>query len=114
MRISDWMSDVFSSDLPELGSRKYVLPLRSLSTWFSAIDSSSEDSPEKMTNALATADSSATFGSPSIFSITESLSGKSNFIRVPYGNGNFYLHSQPIMFSNYHLDRKSTRLNSSH
>src|SRR3546814_6032055 len=47
---------------PELGSRKYVLPLRSLSTWFSAIDSSSEDSPEKMTNALATADSSATFG----------------------------------------------------
>src|SRR3546814_789988 len=90
---------------PELGSRKYVLPLRSLSTWFSAIDSSSEDSPEKMTNALATADSSATFGSPSFFSITESLSGKSNFIRVPYGNGNFYLHSQPIMFSNYHLLR---------
>src|SRR3546814_13730485 len=92
MRISDWSSDVCSSDLslihfvnPELGSRKYVLPLRSLSTWFSAIDSSSEDSPEKMTNALATADYSATFGSPSIFSITESLSGKSNFIRVPYG-----------------------------
>src|SRR3546814_14574585 len=31
---------------PELGSRKYVLPLRYLIAWFSAIDSSSEDSTE--------------------------------------------------------------------
>src|SRR3546814_3539227 len=71
---------------PELGSRKYVLPLRSLSTWFSAIDSSSEDSPEKMTNALATADSSATFGSPSIFSIRseEHTSELQSLMRISY------------------------------
>ncbi len=26
-----------------------------------------------------------------------------NFVRVPYGNGDIYLHTQPIVFTNYHL-----------
>ena len=26
-----------------------------------------------------------------------------NFIRVPWGTGNFYLHSTPLLFTNYHL-----------
>ena len=26
-----------------------------------------------------------------------------NFVKAPYGNGNFYLHSQPAVFTNYHL-----------
>lgn len=32
-------------------------------------------------------------------------SGKlqTNFIKIPYGNGNFFLHTQPIAFTNYYL-----------
>ncbi len=26
-----------------------------------------------------------------------------NFVKVPYGNGDFYLHTQPTVFTNYHL-----------
>lgn len=26
-----------------------------------------------------------------------------NFVKTPYGNGNFYLHTQPAVFTNYHL-----------
>ncbi len=26
-----------------------------------------------------------------------------NFIRIPYGNGSFYFHANPIVFTNYHL-----------
>lgn len=26
-----------------------------------------------------------------------------NFIKVPYGNGEFYVHTQPVAFTNYHL-----------
>lgn len=26
-----------------------------------------------------------------------------NFVRVPYGEGNFYLHTTPLIFTNYHL-----------
>lgn len=33
----------------------------------------------------------------------EFFSKKVNFIKVPYGNGNFYLHIQPAVFTNYHL-----------
>lgn len=34
----------------------------------------------------------------------ESASGKkANFVRVPFGNGNFILHTQPVAFTNYHL-----------
>ncbi|HYH55929.1 MAG TPA: DUF4350 domain-containing protein, partial [Anseongella sp.] len=32
-------------------------------------------------------------------------SGKAHFIRTRWGKGNFYLHSRPGMFSNYHLLR---------
>lgn len=36
--------------------------------------------------------------------IIDSLQNKAaNFIRVPHGQGYFYLHSQPIVFTNYHL-----------
>lgn len=31
---------------------------------------------------------------------------KANFIRIPYVNGNFYLHTQPIAFTNYNLLQK--------
>lgn len=30
-----------------------------------------------------------------------------NFIKVPYGRGNFYLHTQPAAFSNYYLLKKN-------
>lgn len=29
--------------------------------------------------------------------------GNANFIKVPYGKGAFYLHCQPLVFTNYHL-----------
>ncbi|WP_047547245.1 DUF4350 domain-containing protein [Psychroserpens sp. Hel_I_66] len=29
-----------------------------------------------------------------------------NFIQIPWGNGNFYLHIQPIVFTNYHILKK--------
>ncbi|ESU25829.1 hypothetical protein FLJC2902T_30210 [Flavobacterium limnosediminis JC2902] len=31
-----------------------------------------------------------------------------NFIKVPYGRGHFYLHTQPAVFSNYYLLNKNT------
>jgi hypothetical protein len=31
------------------------------------------------------------------------ISGKANYIKVPYGKGAFYLHCQPLVFTNYHL-----------
>ncbi len=34
---------------------------------------------------------------------SESGEIQANFIKVPFGNGNFYLHSQPIAFTNYYL-----------
>lgn len=33
---------------------------------------------------------------------------QTNFIRVPYGDGFFYLHSQPVAFTNYYLLKKET------
>nr|WP_321231295.1 DUF4350 domain-containing protein [uncultured Psychroserpens sp.] len=32
-----------------------------------------------------------------------------NFIEVPWGTGNFYLHVQPVVFTNYHLLKKDNR-----
>ncbi|MGH1437884.1 MAG: DUF4350 domain-containing protein [Lewinella sp.] len=32
-----------------------------------------------------------------------------NMVRVPYGNGFFYLHSQPLVFTNYYLVKKEGR-----
>ncbi|MFD2915334.1 DUF4350 domain-containing protein [Psychroserpens luteus] len=32
-----------------------------------------------------------------------------NFIEVPWGTGNFYLHLQPVVFTNYHLLKKDNR-----
>nr|WP_321223206.1 DUF4350 domain-containing protein [uncultured Psychroserpens sp.] len=32
-----------------------------------------------------------------------------NYIKVPWGNGNFYLHLQPIAFTNYHLLKKDNQ-----
>lgn len=38
--------------------------------------------------------------------ISEDLSGRTNFIRVNYGKGQLYLHSQPALFSNYYILRR--------
>lgn len=39
-----------------------------------------------------------------ILGYQENTSGKkANFIRVPFGNGNFILHTQPAAFTNYHM-----------
>lgn len=34
---------------------------------------------------------------------TDNKEKRVNFIKIPYGNGNFYLHTQPAAFSNFHL-----------
>lgn len=34
---------------------------------------------------------------------------RANFIKVPYGSGLFYLHLQPIVFTNYHLLKKDNK-----
>ena len=36
-------------------------------------------------------------------------SGYVNFIHVPYGKGNFYFHSNPILFTNYFIDKPEGR-----
>lgn len=32
-----------------------------------------------------------------------SIDGLANFVKIPYGEGNFYLHTTPLAFTNYHL-----------
>jgi len=32
-----------------------------------------------------------------------------NYIKVPWGNGHFYLHLQPVAFTNYHILKKNNR-----
>lgn len=66
---------------PTLGSENYVYDANSFSSWFTEADT---------LNTVK---------------IAASSSGKTNFIRTRYGKGTFYLHSQPAMFSNYHLLR---------
>lgn len=39
----------------------------------------------------------------------ETDSAKVNFIKVKYGNGDFYLHTQPAAFTNYHLLKHNHR-----
>ncbi|QEC51803.1 DUF4350 domain-containing protein [Anseongella ginsenosidimutans] len=66
---------------PYLANERYSYPPLAPFTWFSGGDSLRS------------------------VKISEDLSGKANFIRVSHGQGNFYLHSQPAMFSNYYVLR---------
>lgn len=67
---------------PNLGNQKYDLSKGGKNTYFSSIDT------------LST-------------TILGYQSGKDNkrvnFIKVPYKKGNFYIHLQPVAFTNYHL-----------
>ena len=44
-----------------------------------------------------------------LISIGKTSTGLTNMVQVPYGEGYFYLHSQPIVFTNYYLVKKEGR-----
>lgn len=74
--ISTWMAN------PNLGSQKYNITIGAGNTYFDKIDTLSTtvlgyqgNKKEKLVN----------------------------FIKIPYGKGEFYLHTQPNVFTNYHL-----------
>ena len=41
--------------------------------------------------------------------VGRSLEGYVNMVRIPYGQGHFYLHSQPLVFTNYYLVKEDGR-----
>lgn len=74
--ISTWMAN------PNLGSEKYNITVGSGNSYFKKIDTLN-------TTVLGYQGNK-----------TEKLV---NFIKIPYGKGEFYLHTQPAAFTNYHL-----------
>lgn len=45
------------------------------------------------------------FKYPYFASLTETSQGQTDFVRVPYGKGYFYIHFNPILFCNYYLSK---------
>jgi len=66
---------------PKLGSKKYNISIGAGNTYFDKIDT------------LST----------TVLGYQGNKDKLVNFIKVPYGSGEFYLHTQPVAFTNYHL-----------
>lgn len=69
---------------PKLGNKKYNITVGSSDIYFEKIDTLN----------------TTVLGYQKQSKQTEQLV---NFVKVPYGYGNFYLHTQPTVFTNYHL-----------
>ncbi len=76
---------------PHLGGDGYSNPPFYPATWFTRAEL--PDTGVARENPAAPA------------SISEDLAGRANFIRLKYGEGYFYLHSRPALFSNYYILR---------
>lgn len=66
---------------PKLGSKKYNISIGASNTYFDKIDT------------LTT----------TVLGYQGNKEKLVNFIKIPYGNGEIYLHTQPAAFTNYHL-----------
>jgi len=73
--IDSWIAN------PKLGSKKYNISIGAGNTYFDKIDT------------LST----------TVLGYQGNKDKLVNFIKVPYGSGEFYLHTQPVAFTNYHL-----------
>lgn len=74
-KVETWMAN------PKLGSQKYDISMGAANTYFDKIDT------------LTT----------TVLGYQGDKEKLVNFIKVPYGEGEIYLHSQPAAFTNYHL-----------